>query len=179
MYFKEKLKDNPFSPKKYNRLQFYPGNALGVARLTAASPGQGHCTMLPNNCEYLRFNCASRTFAAMTHREATTFLDTAALRTLITGTPTPAGRATAGTPHWADLGCGTGVFTLALAELLAPHSTIAAIDLQPGIKQQTTKNNVTILPQAADITQPNPTLQNLDGILIANAIHMSATNPHS
>ncbi|HVU95396.1 MAG TPA: class I SAM-dependent methyltransferase [Puia sp.] len=103
----------------------------------------------------------------MTHREATTFLDTPALRTLMTGTPT----------HWADLGCGSGTFTLALAELLAPHSTLAAIDLQPGIKQQTTKNNITIRPQAADITQPNPTLQNLDGILIANAIHYVRDQP--
>jgi predicted RNA methylase len=30
---------------------------------------------------------------------------------------------------WCDLGCGTGTFTTALAELLAPGSTIHAVDL--------------------------------------------------
>lgn len=103
----------------------------------------------------------------MTHREATTFLDHPTLRNLMITTPT----------HWADLGCGSGTFTLALAEFLAPGSTIDAIDLTPGSKKQTTRNNVTILPQAADITQPNPTLKDLDGILIANALHYVHDQP--
>ena len=30
---------------------------------------------------------------------------------------------------WADLGCGEGTFTLALAEVVAPGSVIHAIDL--------------------------------------------------
>ena len=33
-----------------------------------------------------------------------------------------------GPTMWADLGCGAGTFTLALAELLAPRSTIHAMD---------------------------------------------------
>ena len=102
----------------------------------------------------------------MTHREATTFLDHPTLRNL-SNAPV----------RWADLGCGSGTFTTALAEFLAPGSTIDAIDLNPGIKKQTTPNNVTILPSAADITQPNPALRELDGILIANAIHYVRDQP--
>jgi len=32
---------------------------------------------------------------------------------------------------WCDLGCGTGTFTMALAQSLAPGSTIHAVDLDP------------------------------------------------
>jgi len=113
----------------------------------------------------------------MTHREATAFIDTPALRNLATSNPALRTLATSTPTHWADLGCGTGTFTLALAEFLAPGSTIDAIDLTPGIHKQTTKTNITILPQAADIAQPNPTLQNLDGILIANALHYIKDQP--
>jgi ubiquinone/menaquinone biosynthesis C-methylase UbiE len=103
----------------------------------------------------------------MTHREATTFLNSPALNNLSAQEPL----------RWADLGCGSGVFTLALAEYLPPHSTLHAIDLQPTIKKQTTPNGITIFPQTADITQPNPALKMLDGILIANAIHYVADQP--
>ena len=54
--------------------------------------------------------------------------------------------------RWADLGCGSGTFTLALADLLPPGSSIEAIDLRPSIAPQTTKNGVTIYPRAADFT---------------------------
>jgi precorrin-6B methylase 2 len=35
-----------------------------------------------------------------------------------------------GSPYgvWADLGCGTGAFTLALADVLDPRSVIFAVD---------------------------------------------------
>jgi methylase of polypeptide subunit release factors len=33
---------------------------------------------------------------------------------------------------WCDLGCGSGTFTTALAQLLAPGSMIHAVDLNPG-----------------------------------------------
>ena len=75
----------------------------------------------------------------MTHREALALIDTPYLRST---TPT----------HWADLGCGSGTFTLALADLLAPGSIIEAIDLRPGIAAQTTANGVTIHPHTADFT---------------------------
>lgn len=76
----------------------------------------------------------------MTHREALALIDTPYLRNLATPT------------HWADLGCGSGTFTLALADLLAPGSIIEAIDLRPGIAAQTTANGVTIHPRTADFT---------------------------
>jgi SAM-dependent methyltransferase len=79
----------------------------------------------------------------MTHREALSLIDTPYLRS--NKTPT----------HWADLGCGSGTFTLALADLLAPGSTIEAIDLRPGVAAQTTSNGVTIHPRTADFTTLN------------------------
>jgi SAM-dependent methyltransferase len=104
--------------------------------------------------------------------------------------PAPTKRPT----HWADLGCGSGTFTLALAELLAPGSTIEAIDLRPGIAAQTTAGGVTIRPRTADFTTltftapartPRPPAPapipdrfwpghgplEFDGILMANALH--------
>jgi hypothetical protein len=79
----------------------------------------------------------------MTHRDAVDLIDNSWLRNLERPT------------RWADLGCGSGTFTLALADLLAPGSTIEAIDLHPSIAPQTTKNGVTIHPRTADFTTLN------------------------
>lgn len=95
----------------------------------------------------------------MTHRDATTFIDNAALRNL----PSPV--------RWADLGCGSGTFTLALAQFLTAGSTIEAIDLQPGIRQQTTPHGVGIHPRTADFVNDDLHLQGVDGILMANSLH--------
>jgi SAM-dependent methyltransferase len=86
----------------------------------------------------------------MTHRDAVALIDTPYLRNYKTPT------------RWADLGCGSGTFTLALADLLAPGSFIEAIDLHPSIAAHTTKNGVTIHPRTADFTsleftRPAPT----------------------
>jgi SAM-dependent methyltransferase len=77
----------------------------------------------------------------------------------------------AGPTRWADLGCGSGVFTLALAELQKSGSTIEAIDLRPGIAAQTTAGGVTILPRSADFVRDDLALNGLDGILMANSLH--------
>jgi hypothetical protein len=71
--------------------------------------------------------------------------------------------------HWADLGCGSGTFTLALASLLPSGSTIEAIDLRPGITRQITTNGVTITPRAADFEKDELDIK--DGILMANSLH--------
>jgi hypothetical protein len=84
----------------------------------------------------------------MTHREALALIDHPAVRALLTGGAAAAERPT----HWADLGSGSGTFTLALADLLAPGSLIEAIDLRPGIAAQTTSRGVTIHPRTADFT---------------------------
>jgi SAM-dependent methyltransferase len=79
--------------------------------------------------------------------------------------------------HWADLGCGDGTFTLALAHFLAPGSTIEAIDLRPTIKRQTTANGVTILPRKADFVKDELGFAGLDGILMANSLHYVRDKP--
>ncbi|MEK6476906.1 class I SAM-dependent methyltransferase [Catalinimonas sp. 4WD22] len=70
---------------------------------------------------------------------------------------------------WADLGCGSGTFTLALAHLLAADSSIYAIDKQ---KQSiTAPEHVSIIFRQADFEYDVLELPLLDGILMANALH--------
>lgn len=77
---------------------------------------------------------------------------------------------------WADLGAGTGAFTLALAELLGPEGIIYALDqdgralreLADGMRRQfphTTLHTIT-----GDFTRPQA-LPLLDGIIMANSLH--------
>lgn len=73
--------------------------------------------------------------------------------------------------HWADLGCGNGTFTYALAHLLAPGSSIMAVDSLPQKLNRTTGNNVSIQFQLADISLGSLVLPKLDGILMANSLH--------
>ncbi len=62
--------------------------------------------------------------------------------------------------RWADLGCGSGLFTLALASLLPAASTVYAIDRYPAIRSQLTPNQVSIQPKKADFVKQNlPTLR--------------------
>ena len=74
---------------------------------------------------------------------------------------------------WADLGCGDGTFTLALASLLARGSTIHAIDLAGSVLRRipATHNAVQIFTHRGDfMKQPWP-FAGLDGILMANSLH--------
>src|SRR5580704_11555383 len=73
--------------------------------------------------------------------------------------------------RWADLGCGTGLFTLALATLLQPGSTIFAIDRQPKVRPQITPNQVRIEPVWIDFVKHPLNFHDLDGILMANSLH--------
>lgn len=73
--------------------------------------------------------------------------------------------------HWADLGCGNGTFTYALAQLLSPGSSITAVDRLPQKLNGTAGNNVSIQFQLADISLESLTLPKLDGILMANSLH--------
>jgi ubiquinone/menaquinone biosynthesis C-methylase UbiE len=85
------------------------------------------------------------------------------------------------TGNWADLGAGTGTFTLALAELLGGHagSTIYAVDDDAGAVRALgalpAAGGTRIVPIKADFTRPLelPSLGGglLDGILMANALH--------
>ncbi len=73
--------------------------------------------------------------------------------------------------HWADLGCGSGVFTKALANLLPKKSSITAIDKTAQNFPAQLGNAVQIEFKKLDIEKENLLLENLDGIMIANAFH--------
>lgn len=70
---------------------------------------------------------------------------------------------------WADLGCGSGTFTYALANLLAAQSKIFAVDSTNQVLD-TTISNIDIEFVRADFSQ-GLSLKNLDGILMANSLH--------
>ena len=77
---------------------------------------------------------------------------------------------------WADLGSGEGAFTLALADLLGPTSTIHTVDRDAralDVQLATLRNQfpeVTVVPHIADFTRPIE-LPPLDGIVMANSLH--------
>jgi SAM-dependent methyltransferase len=93
--------------------------------------------------------------------------------TLLRGAvPTPGG-------VWADFGSGQGAYTLALAELIGPGSTIYSVDRDAsGLAVQAKLMaerfpQVQLKPINADFTMPvQPALPKLDGLLIANALHL-------
>lgn len=77
---------------------------------------------------------------------------------------------------WADLGAGTGAFTLALADLLGARGTIYAVDKHAGALREQVPLMRAQFPiikhytQIADFTGPLK-LPPLDGIVMANALH--------
>jgi SAM-dependent methyltransferase len=78
-----------------------------------------------------------------------------------------------GAAIWADLGCGDGTFTRALAELLPAGSVIHAIDRDRSAlgRIPSTHSGVRITTHHRDFTdQPWP-FAHLDGILMANSLH--------
>lgn len=81
---------------------------------------------------------------------------------------------------WADLGCGDGVFSYLLSEMLTPGSQLYAVDKEASALRQLTRNltghcrNVTFHPTQADFTEPLA-LPALDGIVLANALHFVET----
>jgi SAM-dependent methyltransferase len=79
-----------------------------------------------------------------------------------------------GPTTWADLGCGTGTFTLALADLLAPGSAIHAMDRDGSVlrKLPSTHKSVSITTHRGDFVNPQMwPFAGLDGILMANSLH--------
>ncbi len=75
-----------------------------------------------------------------------------------------------GPSHWADLGCGTGVFTNALAMLLGKGSGVLAVDVHKSLKMREDVAAAIEFQQLDFVRQDLPVKQ-LDGILMANALH--------
>lgn len=77
---------------------------------------------------------------------------------------------------WADLGSGTGAFTLALADLLGASGSIHTVDrdahaLEVQLRRlRTTFPGVAVTPIVADFSRPIE-LPPLDGIVMANSLH--------
>jgi ubiquinone/menaquinone biosynthesis C-methylase UbiE len=77
---------------------------------------------------------------------------------------------------WADLGAGTGAFTIALADLIGTHGVIHAIDRDRASLAELRSAFVSAIPQAelrvraADFTQ-RIDLADLDGVVMANSLH--------
>jgi ubiquinone/menaquinone biosynthesis C-methylase UbiE len=82
---------------------------------------------------------------------------------------------------WADLGCGDGTFTLALAELLGRGGRIYAVDRDERALRRLGGRAVghgNVIPVLADFTGPLSLPGQdvpLDGILLANALHYVRT----
>jgi ubiquinone/menaquinone biosynthesis C-methylase UbiE len=75
---------------------------------------------------------------------------------------------------WADLGAGTGAFTLALAELLGPGGEVIAVDRDRGalreLESALRADAAAVRTLGADFTKPID-LHSLDGIVMANSLH--------
>ena len=77
---------------------------------------------------------------------------------------------------WADLGSGRGAFTLALADLLGPDAEIHSVDRDAAALRDQAAEMRARFPTArveyhvSDFTRPL-SLPQLDGIVIANALH--------
>ena len=84
-----------------------------------------------------------------------------------------------GPATWADLGCGTGTFTLALADLLSPGSVIHAMDRDGSAlrKIPSAHKGVSITTHRGDFTNQKWPFANLDGILMANSLHYVEHQP--
>lgn len=75
-----------------------------------------------------------------------------------------------GAATWADLGCGAGTFTYAVADLLGEGSKIWAIDkLNQHLAASRAQAQIEFVK--ADIERQQLPLKDLDGIIMANTLH--------
>jgi len=72
--------------------------------------------------------------------------------------------------EWADLGCGAGLFTHALANLLQAGSIIHAVDKNIATFKKYS-SQVMVKPMQLDFVTADIYLQALDGVLMANSLH--------
>ncbi|HAS45127.1 MAG TPA: hypothetical protein DCS93_31885 [Microscillaceae bacterium] len=75
---------------------------------------------------------------------------------------------------WGDIGAGTGVFTVALQEVLASGSVVWAVDKNPHVLWNLpAQNGVNIRVEEGNFER-NMELTTFDGIVMANALHYAA-----
>jgi len=80
--------------------------------------------------------------------------------------------------RWADLGCGSGLFTYALANLLPDCSHLYAIDQSPVALDPLPKPAHTKVEfRQVDFVNHILPLSDLDGILMANSLHYVPDKP--
>ncbi|UFH56472.1 class I SAM-dependent methyltransferase [Spirosoma sp. KNUC1025] len=73
---------------------------------------------------------------------------------------------------WADLGCGSGLFTRALASFLPSGSTVYAVDtIQLAIADFKNDTGVSVEIVRQDFVRDDWSFATLDGILMANSLH--------
>jgi hypothetical protein len=74
---------------------------------------------------------------------------------------------------WCDLGCGSGTFTIALAQSLASGSTIHAVDLDQKALEAIPDQyrGVSIRKVLGDLRSSSLRLPSVNGILLANSLH--------
>jgi len=73
---------------------------------------------------------------------------------------------------WADIGAGTGTFTLALDQILDKDSTIYATDKNPHGLWRLEMSNCKLIIEEHDFNN-DFNLPMMDGIVLANALHYS------
>jgi trans-aconitate methyltransferase len=75
--------------------------------------------------------------------------------------------------RWADLGCGNGLFTKALAHLIDPKSTIYCVDTNHSSLDEIPNqyHEQVIEKIQADFVKDHLPFEKLDGILMANSLH--------
>lgn len=79
--------------------------------------------------------------------------------------------------NWADLGCGSGLFTAALSHFLAKGSTIYALDKTPPKTIKDVKAGINVQIQKTDFVTDPFDFNQLDGVLMANALHYVKDKP--
>jgi len=87
-----------------------------------------------------------------------------------------------GPAHWADLGAGRGAFTLALADVLGPGAHITAVDRDSSALSELADSMHRRFPETvlktitADLAKPLD-LRDLDGVVMANSLHLFKDKP--
>jgi SAM-dependent methyltransferase len=73
---------------------------------------------------------------------------------------------------WADLGCGSGLFTAALAQIIGNGSKIYAVDTnRKALDRMPPIANINLEKIIADFEKDELPFSELDGILMANSLH--------